>query len=392
MTVTAQAVTATFDGRLLDVEPCIAATLDQRLARDVSRPYAIKSCADATRLLETFFADCMPGARVDAVKRLGGGSSKEQFVFSLIPADGPARRYVLRMDPSLSAVETDRRREFEMIRAMDGTVPVAPAAWLDADGSRFGQPSAIFGFVGGVTRPSDFDAAHSTIMGPSFGDRLRGRVADQYVATMAALHSFDWRRADLPSFAAPLADPQQAARWQLNWWTRVWRDDDMIHLPLRAAAEAWMRANLPACTEPVVVHADYRPGNYLFDDETGAFTALLDWELCHIGDFHEDLGMIMSRVFGATDADGAFRCGGLLTRDELVDRYQRTTGRTVDPRTLLFYEILSCYKCAAICGAAAPRTVQTMQNHQEVQQTIIAMATPIFMAEIAALLERAGSL
>lgn len=370
-------------------EPAVARLLDERLTRDLSKPYAIKSAQEVSGLLDAFFAIERPGAVVSDVARLGGGSSKEQFLFTLTDGQGVPTRYVLRMDPALSALETDRRREFEMIAAMQGHVPVASPAWLDADGERFGQPSAIFAFVGGVTRPGDFDAAHSTIMGPSLGERLRSRLADQYVETLARIHGFDWRSADLPSFSAPLADPKQAARWQVDWWTRVWRDDDMVHLPLRAAAENWLRANLPDCTDPVVVHGDYRSGNYLFDDASGDFVAILDWELCHLGDFHEDLGMATPAVFGARDPDGVFRAGGLLTRDELIARYEQVSGRTVDPRALHFYEVLACYKCAAICGAAAPKAVQAMQNHQEIQQTAIAMFTPIFLSEMARLIENA---
>jgi len=55
-------------------------------------------------------------------------------------------------------------------------------------------------------------------------------------------------------------------------------------------AEQWMRDRLPETDDLVLLHGDYRVGNFLFDAESGQFNAVLDWELAHIGDFHEDLG------------------------------------------------------------------------------------------------------
>src|SRR3546814_10306975 len=61
---------------------------------------------------------------------------------------------VLRMEPPESVVETSRLREFELIQALDGVVPVPPCYWVDADGECLPHPALIYGFVTGVTRPS----------------------------------------------------------------------------------------------------------------------------------------------------------------------------------------------------------------------------------------------
>src|SRR3546814_11081571 len=61
---------------------------------------------------------------------------------------------VLRMEPPESVVETSRLREFELIQALDGVVPVPPCYWVDADGECLPHPALLYGFVAGVTRPS----------------------------------------------------------------------------------------------------------------------------------------------------------------------------------------------------------------------------------------------
>src|SRR3546814_12735670 len=54
--------------------------------------------------------------------------------------------------------------------------------------------------------------------------------------------------------------------------------------PVIALASQWLADTMPDASELVVLHGDYRTGNYLFDEDSGEITALLDWELARIGD------------------------------------------------------------------------------------------------------------
>src|SRR3546814_4044627 len=92
--------------------------------------------AGARRLIARNIGDHFTLSRV---RWLTGGASKIQVAFD-IEWNGPAgdRRQstpmVLRMEPPESVVETSRLREFELIQALDGVVPVPPCYWVDADG------------------------------------------------------------------------------------------------------------------------------------------------------------------------------------------------------------------------------------------------------------------
>src|SRR3546814_15106635 len=98
---------------------------------------------------------------------LSGGASNSQVAFD-IEWNGPAgdRRQstpmVLRMEPPESVVETSRLREFELIQALDGVVPVPPCYWVDADGECLTHPALIYGFVNGVKRPSSLKSTQVT--------------------------------------------------------------------------------------------------------------------------------------------------------------------------------------------------------------------------------------
>lgn len=344
-----------------DMDPGVARLLDRKRER-VARAgeYTPITDATATGLLTRFFADRRPGEPVDGVARMGGGASKEQFVFTL-----GGQRHILRMDPIQTASETDRRREFEALSVYADVVPAPRAEWLDPDGEHFGQPAVIMDFRAGVTKPVTRNAGPNvTGIGTSFDDELRAKLAPHFLSHLARLQNHDWRSSALPSFDVPDADPQQPARWQVNWWSRVWRDDRVQAMPVAAVAERWLRANLPACSDPVLVHGDYRTGNFLFDEDSGEITAILDWEFVHLGDHHEDLGWMLQGLF-STWQDGVEYVCGLYPRDEFVAEYERLSGRRVDPATLRWYEILCAWKTMAIVLQTGVRAARDAHNHQD---------------------------
>src|SRR3546814_20072593 len=100
---------------------------------------------------------------------------------------------------------------------------------------------------------------------------------------------------------------------------------------------------MPDASEPVVLHGDYRTGNYLFDEDSGEITALLDWELARIGDFHEDLGWLLMQIFGAFDGAGALRARDLFEREESIIEYERRSGRQVHHPTLPYYDVMASW-------------------------------------------------
>src|SRR3546814_12282882 len=130
----------------------------------------------------------------------------------------------------------------------------------------------------------------------------------------------DWSSAVCSS---DLADRKQAARWAYICWRELCDIDEGEARPVIALASQWLADTMPDASELVVLHGDYRTGNYLFDEDSGEITALLDWELARIGDFHEDLGWVLMQIFGAFDGDGAFRRSDLFEREA----FYRSGGR-----------------------------------------------------------------
>ncbi|WP_404477955.1 phosphotransferase family protein [Novosphingobium sp. BL-52-GroH] len=372
-----------YERDLDEQDPFLAAMLDRRQERLRRGAYLpLSTDAITHRLAKLIAHGGVHDAHAENVRRMAGGASKEQFVFDLVgDHDGSREKLVLRMDPTDGVLETNRERECEIIDAMKGIVPVPEVRFRDLHGDHLGGVGMVTTFVSGVTKPSD-SASGVTGLGTGFSEAWRERLTPQFIEVLRKIHAVDFRSVDLPHFGIPDKDPRQAALWRVNLWSRVWREDSQVHLPIFALTESWLRANLPTCDDVVLLHGDFRTGNYLFDEGTGEITCVLDWESAHIGDHHEDLAWSLVRIFGARASDGTYLCSSLMSVDELVDRYEQATGRTVNRTTLRFYRVLQAWGTLAMAAATGLRAAAAHHNHQDVLLTWLSMVTPSLIDEL----------
>ncbi|MEY2926316.1 MAG: hypothetical protein RL367_793, partial [Pseudomonadota bacterium] len=270
---------------------------------------------------------------------------------------------VLRMDPLEGIVETCRAREAQLLTVIGGTVPAPPVAFVDGDGQHMGQPAMITGFVGGATKPRDSASGPSGV-GIIIGERASAALIPQYLDNLVAIHGFDFTRADLPTYAVPQAGTSQAALWQLNFWARVLEDDAVDPSPLLTYTACWLRAHTPVCAQPVLLHGDYRLGNFMFDEDTLEMTAVLDWELAHIGDFHEDVAYALEPLFCSRDGQGQLLVASMMPVGDYLDGYTQRSGRVIDPAVLHWYQVLTSFKLSLMNFASGVRAARDGTNHQ----------------------------
>ena len=374
-----------------NIEPRVREILDRTVRDRATGPYRAKTAAQVVAILERYFAntEALTGIAINDVSRMAGGASKEQFAFTLRHSgDSAGTRLVLRMDPLEGITQTCRGRESQLHIAMRGVVPVAGIRSFDADGDLLGQPGMIMEFVGGVTQPSDVSSVGVTGIGSRFDDWIP-KLAPQFVDAYIKVHGFDFSQADLSYFDVPRPGTTDAAIWQVNWWSRLCWNALVEPVPVMTLAERWLRENAPVCDKPVIVHGDLRMGNFMFEEPSGKFTAILDWELGHIGDFHEDIAWVIQKLFGVWRDDGVFLVCGLLPRDEFLAAYQAQSGNVIDPAKLRYYEILNAYKCAVMDLAQAIRAAKESNNHQDLVLTMLASAGAVFLDQIVRLLREA---
>jgi aminoglycoside phosphotransferase (APT) family kinase protein len=117
--------------------------------------------------------------------------------------------------------------------------------------------------------------------------------------------------------------------------------------PLAEWGLRWLRDHAPVAPHVAIVHGDYRTGNFL--EQGGVITAILDWELVHLGDPHEDLGWASLPMY---KGGSPYICR-LAEPEWFYRRYGEQVGFTVDMGSVHYYQVFNFLKLAATHMAAA---------------------------------------
>ncbi|MFN4014286.1 MAG: phosphotransferase family protein [Reyranella sp.] len=275
-------------------------------------------------------------ATIEALSRQSGGASRQTWSFDAV-VNGKRHALILRRDPPAQgktererAVSIDRGTEFRVLRAAHEAGVRAPEPLFELTPEDGLGEAYVMRRVGGIAiaRKLLRDAPYAA---------ARGKIAGQLGEILARIHATD------PATLPPL--PRREAADHIAGLRRS-LDALGQPQPVFELALSWLDRRKPApLEEPVLVHGDYRTGNYLVD-ETGV-TTILDWELAHLGDPVEDLGWlcVKSWRFGAIDRPA----GGFGRREELWAAYERGGGDKVDPVRAHWWEVFGTAHWGIIC-------------------------------------------
>lgn len=358
--------------RRFPTEHEIDRVLTRKLERRGGPPFAPLSLPAMTECLHQFLrAHVEEPFTVSDARWLSGGASKIQLGFTLEwDAPGLGRtttRLVARMEPTESLNTTSRRREFQLLRAFAGTLPVPAVHWVDDHGRWFPEPTLVYEYAEGVTRPTAGTTGLISGTGTNFGPGLRARLGRQFVEHLATIHTFDHTMAELDAFDRPAVGTTESALAQLNRARRVWEEDRGEDLPIVDVAADWLAENLPVLDHVSVVHGDYRAGNFLFDEADGRITAWLDWERGSLGDRHRDLAWTTAYSFGHYAEDGkTYLVSGVVPLETFFADYERASGLSVDPERLKYYTIFNRYQLILSTLGTAYRVIRLGKSHQDV--------------------------
>jgi len=125
-----------------------------------------------------------------------------------------------------------------------------------------------------------------------------------------------------------------------------------------------LRENIPPQTESTIVHGDFRIGNFIVRDHH--ISAVLDWELCTLGDPRADMAWVLNWWYSADEIElgkgdsAPTAAGGFPSREELVAFYERATGR--DLSRVNYFRALSSWKLATIAQGVYRRYAEGMMG------------------------------
>jgi aminoglycoside phosphotransferase (APT) family kinase protein len=215
------------------------------------------------------------------VSQVPGGFSKDTIFFTIIDAQAPAQKLVIRKDLQVPLIDKSVINEFDLLTRLHALrFPVAEPLWLETEADIFAGAFIVSRRVAGTS-----DAAKWT------GDRTRARIAcEQLAQILAQLHGYSPVDLGIDAQRAGLSAGVHMEREIANW-TRLFHRRRQEAFPLQEMPLVWLSANIPAALydRPArVVHGDVGFHNLMFDD-AGQMTALLDWEFSVMGDPTQDL-------------------------------------------------------------------------------------------------------
>src|SRR5438477_4679875 len=273
-------------------------------------------------------------ATIEGLARESGGASRQTWSFDAV-VDGRRHKLILRRDPPSTSkgersAALDRATEFRVLGAAWQAGVRAPEVLFEL------MPEDGLGEAYVMRRIGGTAIARKLLRDPPYAG-ARAKIASQLGEILARIHAVNV--GTLPALAHRQAgDHIESLRHLL---------DTLGHpQPVFELALSWLDRRQPKPVQrPVLVHGDYRTGNYLAD-ETGV-TAILDWEGAHLGDPAEDLGWlcVKSWRFGSIDKPA----GGFGSREELWSAYERAGGGKIDPMRAHWWEVFGTVRWGVIC-------------------------------------------
>lgn len=287
---------------------------------------------------------------------IAGGRSNLTFHVT----DSNGTQMVLRRPPMGHVLATahDMQREHRIMSAVGTTnVPVPRTLGVCADPEVNGAPFYVMSFVAGVV-------LDSPEKGNLLPENLRTKASEHLIDVLADLHAVDVDSVGL----GDLAKRDGYVERQVKRWSTQWANSKTRELPAIEEVAERLARRIPAQQGVAIAHGDYRFGNCLTDVETGRITAVLDWELCTLGDPLADLGYVgiywTDPGMPLTRTNDPSGLPGFCSFDHLVERYATRTGRDVSE--IGYYRAFASFRLAVIAEGVYARYLHGAMGDQEI--------------------------
>ncbi|MBT5108591.1 MAG: phosphotransferase family protein [Rhodospirillaceae bacterium] len=284
------------------------------------------------------------GCVINRTRKLEGGAIQENYALDLEISGGPnfgRLSTVLRTNAPTGVVDShNRSAEFALTRAAyEAGVLVPVQLWCCEDATVIGKPFSIMMLSSGEARreilAQDDAVANS-----------RAAIAEQLGRQLAKIHAITPDNHTFDFLTPPLSPALSAIAYY-----RAQLDQRPDAYPAIEWGLRWLERNAPEQSEIVMVHRDFRVGNFLIDD--GALTAILDWEFAGWGDPHEDIGWLCARCWRFENLDREL--GGIADRAPFYRAYQQSSGREINETRVHYWEVYAHVRWAMIALQQADR-------------------------------------
>jgi aminoglycoside phosphotransferase (APT) family kinase protein len=277
------------------------------------------------------------------LSQLAGGWSRHTFVLSPCGSDGGS--LVVRVKPAGGLLSSDLETEYRVYRSLRRLpIPLPGVHGLEpASDTPFGGPFLVMDWMPGAA-PNVWLRPDREGMEARWQEGDRG-LAGQFASILASIHSCEVSGLD---FLGPMRSFHEV----VEGWRSTYEDMRLVRDPVVEEAFRWVDARCPPDPHLGLVHGDYRIGNMLVHE--GRVTAVLDWELTHLGDTDFDLGYLsLDYVAGKFLHAGSPLASAVADRGWLYAEYERLTGRRVDREVVRTYSAVGALMLITILVTGA---------------------------------------
>jgi len=275
------------------------------------------------------------------VKQFPSGHSNLTYSVSL-----GEKEMVLRRPPFGSKVKSahDMGREYHVLARLHGAYPAPQPLLHCTDESILGAPFYVMERVRGLilrrNLPSGLELTRETAR----------KLSESFIDQLANLHGLNYAALGL----GDLGKPQGYLERQVRGWMERYQGSKTHDLPEVEPLSAWLSEHMPGQSAGTLIHNDYKYDNMVLDSaDITSVKAILDWEMCTLGDPLTDLGTALAYWIDPGDPAemqmvrwGPTIIPGMLSRTELAQRYAQKTGR--DLSQIVFYYVFAMFKVAVI--------------------------------------------
>jgi aminoglycoside phosphotransferase (APT) family kinase protein len=328
--------------------------------------------------VEGWFKANIGGATLPlSFRKISGGHSNLTYEVS----DAGGRRWALRRPPLGKRLGSahDMGREHKVVSALAQTdVPVASVAGFCEDESVNEAPFYVMDFVEGPILRSKREVEEN------FPEAERRAIGERVADTLVAIHAVDVDAVGL----GDLGRKEDYVARQLHRWQGQWEKSKTRELAVVDEVHDRLVARIPEQGPATIVHGDYRLDNMILS-ASGEVAAVVDWELCTLGDPLADVGMLYVYWSQPDDQlapliDPPTIAPGFPSRDEVMQRYGKRSSR--DLGRIDFYIALAQWKLAVILEGVYSRYAaggygQTDESFEQFAKSVEDLANSAAEAE-----------
>ena len=179
----------------------------------------------------------------------------------------------------------------------------------------------------------------------NYNAREKNRITESFIKALSEIHNFDVISSELKD----LGKHENYVERQINRWNKQFQSQKVREINELDSATKLLLNNIPSQQTVGIVHGDYRLDNVRVRDNQ--VVAVLDWELCTLGDPLADMGTVIASWNTKKEKDSPFiysptLSGGFPTREDVIELYLNNSN--LDLNDIEFYTRLSFWKHAMI--------------------------------------------